>query len=554
MTSFLIFLAVSFLAISPVSDFDSWTHLSFGRLIVEHRLFVSQEPFVYPNLSSTITNPYWLFQIPLYLSFKAGGTAGVVVFRALVIAGAFTAFSKLLREMGLRSGVLVFCATVTAALLSRFRFVDRPEIFAYLFFLIFLLAFTRAYYRPRTRFLYLVPPVQVLWANSHPSASLGILVACIFLGGFVLEKHLVRNEMPSGASRKVAAGILITVCVVLGYLMNPYTVTYLLSPVTLATTPSITEAVQEMQPVTMSTTYLIPYLVVLCLALLAIALNRKRIPVAWILLVLIFAYVSFRVVRSLPFFFFVSVPVIAVSFHEKFIGKKVLKTVFSAIFPALLTAVLLITGIYGKTGFGFGEESRLFPSGAISFLQEKGLDRGRIFNYFGWGGYVSWKLGEGRTFIDGRYVAGELSDDYDHIIAASQKWKGLLEKYRVEVILVNSIGITDGMPYPLIIALGKDPDWKAVYADSTGLIFVKRAGYEQIAEISSDRILAQMIDEAEYLSSLGVKGEIEKTLGGLYLKNKDYPNAKIHYGRWLKRNPGDTYARGMYELLQQKGY
>jgi len=63
-----------------------------------------------------------------------------------------------------------------------------------------------------------------------------------------------------------------------------------------------------------------------------------------------------------------------------------------------------------------------------------------------------------------------------------------------------------------------------------------------------------MIAEAEFLLSYGVRGGIDKTLAGLYLRKKDYGNAKIFYSRWLEENPGDVYSRGMYEFLEQKGY
>lgn len=534
-----------------ISDFDSWTHLSFGRHIVENGSFVTHEVFVYPFLGAAIENPYWLFQIPLYLSYKAGGLAGVIIFKSLIFSLSFLFFARLLREFKANK-IYILLFSLLTALLVRFRFVERPEIFGYLFFLIFLYIFTIAYYR-ETRLIYILPFIQIMWANSHPGASLGILTAVLFTLGAMFKKYIFRSENITKKHQKLSVYILLLFLIIIGYLINPYSYRYFLSPASLATNIEITRSVNEMQPVTFDPAYLTAYLAVLVIGVAVILLNWKRIPLAWIMLFFIFSVVSFRVVRSLPLFFFTAMPLTAFSAGE-LSGRKIRHKIYSAAISVVMAAAVFYSGIYGKYAFGFGEEKQLFASGAVDFIKGKGIEDKRIFNYFGWGGYLSWKLGEGRAFIDGRYASGSLLNDYDHIIAASSIWRELVQKYGIEIIVVNSIGFTDGIIYPLIDTLLSDSSWKPVYADSGSLVFADMGKNNTLKEIPASMVLKEMIDEAGYLYSIGIRGQIEKTIGKLYLKQRDYRNALYYYGKWLERNPSDNSVRGIYELLKNKGY
>jgi len=547
--------SVFLLATFNICDFDSWIHLSFGRHIVENRAFAGHEIFVYPNLGAAITNPYWFFQIPLYLSYKAGGLAGVVVFKSLIVSAFFFIFAKLLNEFRVKN-VYAFIFSLLTALLVRFRFVERPEIFAYLFFIIFLFILTRAYYR-NTKLIYILPLIQILWANSHQSASLGILTVLVFFAGMVFDKYVRKADVrqPAWKTPKYIMMILtITILIIGGYFLNPYSYSNLFAPAVLFSDISITQSINEMQPVTFDPSYFSAYLAVLIVGILSILLNWRRMPSAWIVLFLIFSFVSFKVVRSLPLFFFISMPLIAMTASGLMFQGTALKKIYPAAISVVIAAAVFFSGIYGRYVFGFGEEKQLFASDSAAFVKKQGLDKKRIFNYFGWGGYLSWKLGEGKVFIDGRYAGGNLSNDYDHILAASSKWKELIREYEIEIIIVNSIGFSDGIIYPLIPALLSDSSWRPVYAGAGSLVFadIERNGFLQ--EIPRSAVFQEMVDEAGFLYSVGIRGEIEKTLGKLYLKKQEYAKAKYYYEKWLKRTPSDSSARGVYDMLNNMGY
>lgn len=544
--------AVFLLSCFNINDFDTWTHLAFGKQLVENASFISREVFIYPNLSAPIENPSWLFQIPLYLSYKAGGLAGVIIFKALTAALIFFFFVLLLRELGAGKMYTTIFSLLTA-LLVRFRLVERPELFAYLFFIIFLLVLSRAG-RKKTKLVYLLPFIMIAWVNSHQSASIGIVLVIVFGAGMVIDKYILKNYKAEEGYHNIIHWFFFVFMITTGYLINPYALKNIASPSSLATNLQITQSVSEMQSVAFDPAYLMAYLTVLIAGIAVILMNNRKIPAAWIILFGIFSYASFKVVRSLPLFFFTGMSVMVLGFGPAAdLKTKFRKTVHAGIIVMLGISVAF-SGIYGKYRFGLDEERRLFPSGAVSFLKENNLNNMRIFNYMGWGGYISFNLGPGRTFIDGRYVNGSLSDDYDHIMAASEKWKGLIEKYRIDLIMINSIGFTDGRIYPLIEALMSEETWMPVYADFASLVFVNKEKAGFLREIPRDMVLKEMLAEAAFMYSIGIRGEMEKTLGKLYLKKNDYNNAKYYYGKWIKQNPSDKSARDVYEILVNSGY
>lgn len=548
-TLLIIFLLASF----NINDFDSWIHLSFGRYIVENHSFISREVFVYPNLNSAITNPEWLFQVIIYLAYKAGGLAGVVLFKASIITLCFFFFWRLLETMGIKGPYYLAPITIITALLMRSRFVERPEIFVYLFFILFLLIFTKAYQK-KTGLVYVLPFLQVIWSNMHPSTILGIVIAGTFFSGCVVER-LVSPSKKNEAGEGILMYLIIFIFVASASLVNPYFYTYIPAPVQLVRDVETVTSINEMQSVTAYSEYLIGFISVFTAGLVALIVSRKNIPLAWFLLFFFFAYVSFSVIRSLPLFFIIAMPLIAKSICDITDKGTTMfrRFVFTGVM-LLFGGIILYTGISGKFALGLGEEKQLFAKGAIDFIKEKGLDNKRLFNYFGWGGYISWRLSEGKVFIDGRYASGRLSSDYDHVMAAALEWNEILDRYGIEFIVTNSIGYSDGRIYPLIYALIADKRWQLVYADSSSLIFINGDKGISLPELPKSVVFHEIVKEGEYLYNFGIRGYLLKTLGSTYLKLEDYKKAKHYYQRWIEKNPSDESSKTVLEIIKTMGY
>ena len=99
------------------------------------------------------------------------------------------------------------------------------------------------------------------------------------------------------------------------------------------------------------------------------------------------------------------------------------------------------------------------------------LPRGQIFNTYEWGDYLLWagppKL---KVFLASHVhlVPREVWNDYIAISNVASGWEELLDRYGVNVIILDNVSHT-----PLIGRL-REEDWQKTYADNVGVVLVRR--------------------------------------------------------------------------------
>ena len=137
------------------------------------------------------------------------------------------------------------------------RFVERPDI-ALMVFLAFTIYALNAWIRAGRRWIFWLPVVQLLWANTHPSIIVGldcpssrcwaVASRCRWArgssragGGIPAETSIPRGD-GSGVVAAVLAGVLAASA------LNPYRFDALTLPFTLADQPWFRQEILELQP------------------------------------------------------------------------------------------------------------------------------------------------------------------------------------------------------------------------------------------------------------------------------------------------------------------
>jgi hypothetical protein len=104
-----------------------------------------------------------------------------------------------------------------------------------------------------------------------------------------------------------------------------------------------------------------------------------------------------------------------------------------------------------------------------------------MLNSWELGGYLAWRLWpQERVFIDGRTLNESIFHDYQRMVQYSPPKGGpsgqsLLERYGIQVIVLNGFEVNSGDPYmlPVVLALSGQTEWKLVYADAQATIFMR---------------------------------------------------------------------------------
>src|SRR5215467_14194427 len=175
-----------------IADTDIWLHLMTGRQTLEHRALTVPDPFSYTSSLSSASpaeaqtryfnlTHEWLAQIAMYLIHSATGFPGLVLSRTLLLIG-FCALVGLMVWWRSRGFLRAIGATVAAGAVAINFQQSRPFLVTFVF-----LAITMAILE-RRRWMWVLPPMFLVWANLHGGYFMGWLMLGAYCGEAVIQR------------------------------------------------------------------------------------------------------------------------------------------------------------------------------------------------------------------------------------------------------------------------------------------------------------------------------------------------------------------------------
>ncbi|HEY1493846.1 MAG TPA: hypothetical protein VGF49_04855 [Candidatus Solibacter sp.] len=523
-----------------VYDSDFWWHLRTGQYIAERRALPVPDPFSWTTAQAHDTYPgegrtrrfnlthEWLAQLAFYAVWRVGGFPGTVAARALTMT-AFCALVGLIawrRRNSFYAGLLAAFACASVA--RNFAF-DRPYHATYLF-----LAATLAILQFR-RFLWLLPPIFLVWANCHGGYFLGWIV----LGAWCAESLVQRRRDPTlwivTALSVLASGINPNGYQAFRALLD-YRQSFLQSQLLEWTRPNLWPPSE--------------FSILLAASLAVLLWARRRARLADWLIWIVFAAAALSAYRNIVLIGIVAPIVIAAYAPWKW--RLPAATPYALAF-ALIAA--LGVGVVSGRFFQFRAAEWKYPKGAADFLAQHHITQ-RIFNTYEHGGYLMWRGLP--TFIDGRALSESVFQDYARILYNHDASDGLpssddlLARYGIEVIVMNTFEPSTGPVYVLAPALA-DPaqtTWKLVYNDPQSLIFMHNPP-PGVQPLNSLDVLTHMEDEcAWHLAHEPQLGRCARSLGQTFAKVGDFQRARKWIGIYLEHpHPPDPEAETAYRQM-----
>lgn len=471
-----------------IGDYDFFWHLKRGEVTFTTGAINAPDSFSYTYEGKPQYGGEWLADLIFFASYKAGGFYGVNALKAvLLIATFFLLFGALLSmrprppgedlsDDGGKEAAWFFASVITLVIVLfaiRFRLYARPFLFSYLFVAAFLYVISRYAKNRDSKLLYLLPALELLWANTSKGAFYGPVLFLLFAASEFLERRPSRALVYAWVA--VFAASFVSPAAHGLYLM-PFKITAI----------DKDYFVGEHQPLSAGLLwgYGFRYTALYQLLVLGSAayfvIFRGYRSVYHILLFIMFFLPSVKMIRMVDFFslaasvFFIR-PASALTcalFSPARVGRGALAAGFSA--GLVVLAVLSVT--VGKTySPGVGIKGNTFPEGALAFLDRTG-NSGPVFNSYPLGGYIIWRSPERKVFIDGRGVHYLYSvdffnhyvkviKDYDTWLEAEKKWG-----FTTAVIEYDTKG--DQRHFPL--HLRANEDWALVYWDTHSAVYLKR--------------------------------------------------------------------------------
>lgn len=448
------------IVLHPVFDYDLYWHLAYGREMSRLGAVVSVESFSFTAPGVSFTNREWLAQWIFYLIWDVGGWGGLLAFKLAVTVLVVTLVFRTAMALGSTPGVAAIVSAL-AVLAGLFRYIERPELFTLSFMA--LLGYLVAGWQRRQldpRWLYLIPPVMLVWDWLHGAIYGVVLLLIVGTVQNFLSRTSVRRDEPPLLHFNLA-------CVVALALMayNPYGLrTYGEFFGHLDSLRGV--AVNNMEYRSPIGREYLAYWVLLGGLLISAVLVPRRFPPAQAVLLMAFGILACRISRAIGVFALLAAPLVAAQLSAAITtgGIRTRVAQLSAIVLLVFTIAdavsIKFVGPARPQSIGWKVDEQYLPAGGVRFVIDKGLD-GPFFNTGHIGGYLAWKLyPERRVF---QYNHGAIfGDTYRYVGNPS-----LLDGYGLRYAFVAS-------PDELS-RLFPNSGWARIYRDPGGVLVVRRS-------------------------------------------------------------------------------
>lgn len=482
---------------------DLGRHIKNGEVVLSGDFGILETNFYsYTEPNFPVVNHHWGSGVIFYIIWKIAGFAGLSFFYFALSLVIFYLFFRIAqKESGF--AIAVFLSVLVIPLIAQ-RTEIRPEIFSYFFLaLFFWILWHWDKGRLKTKWLFVLPLLEILWVNTH----IYFIFGPVLVGLFLIDRvgSLWFKKRPIKASKNIALALGL---VVLGALANPFGLKGLIYPFNIFREYGY--RIIENQSVwflenlgiisnpNLGLYKLIFTILVLSFVILLIK-NRKRFSFVYFILAIIWSVLGWLAIRNFTIFGFFVLPLIAYNLKKSFGQKLKLKSLDAkTTFGFIAITILVITFFthyqklpLAQNEFGFGLKSANNQS-AI-FFKEQNI-KGLIFNNYDIGSYLIFHLyPQEKVFNDNRPEAYSVSFFEDIYISAQnnpQVWQEQDQIYNFNVIY---FAYHDATPWAqkFLIERVADDAWAPVFVDDYAIIFLKRNDLNQSIiekyEISRDR-------------------------------------------------------------------
>ncbi len=429
-----ILLLCSFLLAVLSPGYDYWWHLKTGNYILSTHTIPKTALFSWYGLSNNLPwiSHEWLSEV-IIASFKSlFGSYGIITYCLFWLGLTFLLLYWFLKKNILNNFPFTLGYFFLGVFILGMGLIPRPHLISNFLFLLTLWLLFDFYHNEKSKKIYFMPVIALLWANIHGGSSNLPYILCFtftLLGLFTFQISKIETKKMS--VKQLRTYFLIGLFCLLVIPLNPHGLTMVGYPYTNFFDSFMQNIIIEWQAPKLLTMEGFPILILLLLVVGFIIFTKKKIPFIPLVLVLLFGGLSLKSMRFVPYFYFTAgymlfqlVPSCKVSLVAYRLVGGLSLLFLIAFLPRNLTAA------YQKTN------TSLIPDSVINILKEE--QPKRLFNYYDYGGYLIYQ--DIPVFIDGRadiYSNYNLRD-FNQIIWLNDGFEETISNYDFDYYLIPS--------------------------------------------------------------------------------------------------------------------
>jgi hypothetical protein len=466
------------LYISSVQDPDFWWHLRIGRWMVENGRLPSTDIFTFTVPGHVWTDHEYLTEILMWLVYSTTGVVGIsIAFGLITWAGFWVMYHQVRRQPWVIVGIGLAIAAVAGSPI----WGPRAQMITF-FFTCLELYWLQGYLSGRSRALNVFPLLMILWANLHGGWVIGFVWLGVALGAELLGWAWDRSNPAHRAHVRFLA--IITVFSVVAVAATPHG--FSLYPYPFQTQGSVAQQklIVEWFSPDFHEVYLRPFEAMIFLTIIGFTLRRPSLYE--FLLTLTALGLALQSVRNVVLFVAAATPVLinCYSAYWKELsqarGWKLElppRAIFAVVTAIVLVVIVLATALRITDSINPDKQRSLvaasYPVGAADWLAAHPEVGTRMYNQYGWGGYLADRFypdPNRKVFIFGEaaLMGDPLLNQYEDVQTLRTDWKQVLDQYKVDYVVYNK-------GEALANVLATQPEWTLVYQDSVAVIYVRTA-------------------------------------------------------------------------------
>ena len=482
----LVFMFVIFAAaLKPIKDPDFYWHLKTGQYLLETRTIPSVDMFSWTKFGSEWITHEWLSEAVMYSVFSWLGYGGLIVLFAGIIMATFKIVYRRCQEVVGHPYVGGFVLLLGAAATMPTWGV-RPQMFSMLFASVFVFVLGDYYRDRRTKMIWWLIPLTILWVNMHAGFAMGLALIAFTMVSLIVDAVLLSEQPFALLWRRVRTLLVLLISCGAAVCVNPSGTRLYSYPLETLRSQAMMQYIQEWKSPNFHEPMFQPLALFVLLTLGVLALSHKRVRPGELVLLLVMTFATLRSSRNVPFLVLIAIPIVAESLWSWVVNQSwglrftvdekrefgrgsVVKLLLNITILLLCPLTVIAIRVGDSVEKQFITEAKNYPVAAVDFISSHKLPQ-PIYNEYVWGGYLIWRLyPEYRVNMDGRadVYGDELIEEFLSVHDGEPKWRDSLNRQGVRTVLLKP-------DVPLASLLRDDTAWQKVFEDKWSVIFVRK--------------------------------------------------------------------------------